>query len=92
MLTSRGWPLSSKKTRARAVGVRVADGEELDDQRLAFLDFDADFLADLLAVEENRRREHAGVGVLLLVGGELLEDLRIEQIREHVALDRRLRR
>ena len=37
----------------RAVGVRLADGEELDDQRLAFLDFDRDFLADLLA---DRRR------------------------------------
>ena len=50
---------------ARAVGMRLADRQELDDQRLARLDLDRDFLARLQAVEEDRRRQDAGVGVRL---------------------------
>ena len=50
---------------AAAVGVRIADGQELDDQRLAPFDVDGDFLARLVAVEETRRRQDAGVGIRL---------------------------
>ena len=48
-----------EEDRAAAVGMRIADGQELDDQRLARLDLDGDFLARLLAVEED------GVGRML---------------------------
>ena len=34
-----------EEDRARAVGMRLADGEEFDDQRLAGLEFDGDLLA-----------------------------------------------
>ncbi len=70
---------------ASAVRMRIADGQEADDQRLPFLDFRCEFLACLLAVEENRRGEHAGIGILLLMSGELFKDLWIEQVREDVA-------
>ena len=69
-----------------AVLVRVAHRQELDDQRLARLDVHADLLAGLHAEEERGRRQHAGVGVFVLVGGELGEDARVEQVRHHLAL------
>ena len=47
---------------AVAVGVRLADGQQLDDQRLARLDLDRDLGAGLRAEEEHRRRQDRGVG------------------------------
>src|SRR5207245_8318619 len=69
-----------------AGGVRVADGQELDNQRLALLDVYADFFAGLHAVEEDGRWQHAGVGILVLMAGELGEDPRIEELGDHVAV------
>ena len=51
---------------APAVQVRIADGQELDDQRLALFDVHADFIAGVHAVEEHRRGQHAHVGMFLL--------------------------
>ena len=55
---------------------------------LPALDVDADFLARLHAVEEHRRRQHAGIGILRLMRGEVGEDARIEQMRDHPIVDR----
>ena len=63
-----------------AVGVRLADGQELDDQRLARLDLDEVLGARLGAEEEDRRRQDRRVGVRPLVGGEVGEDAGIEQV------------
>ena len=69
-----------------AVFVRVADRQELDDQRLARLDIDAGFLARLHAVEEHVGRQNARVRIVALMFGEIGEHARIEQIGQHVAI------
>ena len=78
--TSRGWPFSSKNT----VRVPSACGSptvrNLTISVLPGSMSTLDLLARLQAVEEHRRRQDAGVGVLLLVGGEVGEDLRVEQV------------
>src|SRR5271157_6515492 len=75
-----------EKYQAFAVRLRVAQGDELDDQRFAWLDVHAHLLARLHAEEEDRGRQHAGVRILLLVGIELREHTWIEKIAEDLAL------
>ena len=64
----------------------AADGVELDDQGLAGLDLDGGLIAHLQAVEEDRRRQHGEVAVLLALAVELLEDPGVEGGREDLAL------
>ena len=75
-----GLAVQLEEDRPLAVGVRLADGQELDDQRLARLDLDEVLLARLGAEEEDRRGQDRRVGVRPLVRGEVGEDARVEQV------------
>ena len=74
-----------EEDRALAVGVRLAHGQQLDDQGLARLDLDLDLLARLGPEEEDRRGQDRGVGIGPLVGGQIGEDARIEQVAQRIA-------
>src|SRR5580692_2207540 len=68
--------------------MRVAAGQEFQDQGFAGLDVDRDFLTGFQAVEERRRGENAYVGVRLAEFVVLEEDVGIEKIaEERVAFD-----
>ena len=71
---------------ASAVGVRFADGEELDHQRLAGFELDGDIVAALHAVVELGRREHVDVAPVLAGAGELQEDVRVHEIAQHLVV------
>src|SRR5262249_29787548 len=64
----------------------IAHSQELDDQRLAAFDLDADLLACFHAVKEHRRGQGAGVGILLLVLGEFRIDARIQGESQKLAV------
>ena len=65
---------------ALAVGVGLADGQELDDQRLARLDLDEVLGRRVGPEEEDRGRQDRRVGVRPLVRGEVGEDAGVEQV------------
>ncbi len=85
-LTSRGWPFSSKNT------VRVPSSRTSPVVRYLTISVLPrsisidDLLAGLQAVEEVRRRNRRRVAVLLPVLLEVEEDLRVQQVRQHVCV------
>src|SRR5262249_52937315 len=70
---------------AMAVGMRLADRQELDDQRLSLFDINGGFRPRFESVQKGRRGEDAGVRKNLPVLGEIFQNARIEQIRYDVA-------
>ena len=63
--------------------MRLAGGQELDNQRLPRLDVHPDLLAGAKAVKERRGRQHADVGVGLPEFVVLEKNLGIEQEAQH---------
>jgi hypothetical protein len=60
--------------------VRLADGNEFDDEDLARIDFNLDFLTDLQAVEKRGCGQSAQVVKAVAEGGEVGENLGIHQV------------
>ena len=80
--TSRGWPLISKNAVRVPSGVGLADGEEFDDERFAWLDIDGDLFAFFHAEEELRSGEDVDVAVGGAGFGEFQEDFGVHQVAE----------
>ncbi len=70
------------------VRVRIADGQERDDQRLARLDVDGNLFARFEAGEEDGGRQTAGVAILAAMLDEVLEHLGIQQAGDDVLVGR----
>ena len=66
---------------ARTVLVRIAGGDVPDDQRLAALQVDVDFLARVHAVEEHGGRQRAHVAERGALGGVFRKHLGIHEMR-----------
>ena len=68
------------------LNMRVAHGQELENQGLACLNFHGCFHAKFRPIEEHRSRQNAGVGELTLVGGQISENLRVNQGTQSIAI------
>jgi hypothetical protein len=86
--TSRGWPLSSKKTVRVPSSRRMPVVRYLTISDLPGLDFDGDLVAALEAVEERGRRDDAGVVVRAVVLLVVEVDLRVHDVRDDVDVAR----
>ena len=66
--------------------MRIAHGEEFDNERFTLFNIDADFLAGLHAVKEDRSRQNAGVAMTGLMTNEVRRDAWIEQMGGQIAV------
>jgi len=83
-----GLPVELEEQGARPVGMRIADGQELDDEPLSLLDLDSDFLAELQAVEKRRSGKNADIGISLAELVVFQKDFGIQKIaQQFVATD-----
>ena len=83
-----GLPVELEEDGACAVGMRLADGEELNHQRLAGFQLDRHIRAALHAVIELRCGQHVHVAPVLAGLGELEEHVGIHQVAEHFVVQR----
>src|SRR5205807_8685477 len=63
-----------KKERASAVGMRLADGQKLDDEGFSGFDFDGDLFAGLQAVEKYGGGQNADIRIGMAKSVVLAED------------------
>src|SRR4029077_10507184 len=85
-----GLPVQFKKERARAVRMRLADGQKLDDERFAGFDFYGDFFSRPQAVKKSGCRQDADIRIGLAKLVVLQENIGIEQITEKIAATDRM--
>src|SRR5437879_9433472 len=79
-----GLPVQFKEERARAIGVWLADGQKLDDERFAGFNFYGDFLPRFQTIEKTGRRQDADIRIGLAKLVILQENFGIEQIAEQI--------
>src|SRR5204863_4996395 len=77
-----GLAVQFKKERASAVGMRLADGQKLDDEGFSGFDFDGDLFARLQAIEKCGGGQNADIRIGLAKFVVLGEDVGIEQIAQ----------
>src|SRR5712672_3630249 len=70
--------------------MRIARGEEFDDERFALFDLDSDFLTGPQTIEKCGSRQPTDVGICLAKFIVFQEDVRIEQVAQQIVASNRM--